>query len=267
MRRSVLALAAAALLAAACGGTPEPSDETAGWPVERLYGEAKDAMNSRDWQKAIKFLEKLEARFPYGRYAQQAQLDLGYAHYKYDERAAAIAAVERFIKLYPNHEALDYAYYLKGLINFTEDQGLFAILSDPDMAERDPRAAREAFAAFREVVTRFPDSRYAEDSAARMRYLVNSLARHEVHVARYYMKRSAYLAAANRAQRAVQDYPGAPAAEEALFIMMKAYEALGITDLRDDAERVMRLNFPDSPYFKGPVKRDVSWWRIWDPDW
>src|SRR5512145_2466582 len=122
MRRSVLALAAAALLAVGCAAV-EPPDETAGWPVERLYGEAKDAMQARDWQKAIKFLEKLEARFPYGRYAQQAQLDLGYAHYKYDERAAAIAAVERFIKLYPNHEALDYAYYLKGLVNFTEDQG------------------------------------------------------------------------------------------------------------------------------------------------
>jgi outer membrane protein assembly factor BamD len=266
MRSSVLALAAAALLAAGCASV-EPPDETAGWTVERLYGEAYDAMQQRDWQKAINFLERLEARFPYGRYAQQAQLDLAYAHYKFDERAAAIAAADRFIKLHPNHEALDYAYYLKGLINFTEDQGLFAVLSDPDMAERDPRSTREAFAAFREVVTRFPDSKYAADSAARMRYLVNALARHEVHVARYYMKRSAYLAAANRAQRAVQDYPRAPATEEALFIMIKAYDALGLADLRDDADRVMRRNFPDSPYFKGPVKRDVAWWRIWDPDW
>jgi len=224
-------------------------------------------MKERDWAKAIKYLEKLEARFPYGRYAQQAQLDVAFAHWKYEERAAAIAAVERFIKLHPNHDALDYAYYLKGLVNFTENAGLFAILSDPDLAERDPKAAREAFAAFREVVARFPDSRYAEDSAARMRYLVNSLARHEVHVARYYMKRGAWLAAANRAQHAVANYPQAPATEEALFILMRAYEALGVEDLRADAERVMRRNFPDSPYFKGPVKRDVSWWRIWDPDW
>jgi len=224
-------------------------------------------MKQRDWAKAIQFLEKLEARFPYGRFAQQAQLDVAYAHWKFDERGAAVAAVDRFIKLYPNHEALDYAYYLKGLINFTENSGLFAILSDPDLAERDPRAARQAFAAFREVVTRFPGSKYTEDSAARMRYLVNTLARHEVHVARYYMKRGAYLAAANRAQAAVADYPQAPATEEALFILMRAYEALGIEDLRADAERVMRRNFPDSPYFKGPVKRDVAWWRIWDPDW
>lgn len=266
MRRSVLALIAAAFLAAGCA-TTEPPDETAGWPVERLYGEARDAMGERDWAKAIKYLEKLEARFPYGRFAQQAQLDVAWAHWKYDERAAALAAVERFIKLHPNHEALDYAYYLKGLINFTENEGLFAILSDPDMAERDPQAAREAFAAFREVVTRFPDSKYAADSAARMRYLVNSLARHEVHVARYYMKRGAWLAAANRAQVAVANYPQAPATEEALFIMMKAYDALGLADLRDDAERVLRRNFPDSAWFKGGPKRSVAWWKIWDPDW
>jgi len=268
MRTSVLALAAAAVVAlTGCGGTPEKPDETAGWTVEHLYGEARDAMKERDWQKAIQYLEKLEARFPYGRYAQQAMLDVAWAHWKYDERAAAIAAVDRFIKLYPSHEALDYAYYLKGVINFTENAGLFAILSDPDLAERDPRAAREAYDAFREVVTRFPESRYAEDSAQRMRYLVNSLARHEVYVARYYMKRGAYVAAANRAQAAVADYPQAPAIEEALSILMRAYAALGLEDLRADAERVLRRNFPDSPYFKGPVKRDVAWWRIWDPDW
>ena len=255
------------LALAGCSGTPEAPDETAGWTVERLYGEARDAMKERDWAKAIKYLEKLEARFPYGRYAQQAQLDVAWAHWKYDERAAAIAAIDRFVKLYPNHEALDYAYYLKGLIYFSENAGLFAILSDPDLAERDPKAGRDAYAAFREVVTRFPDSKYAADAAARMRYLVNSLARHEVHVARYYMKRGAYVAAANRAQAAVSNYPQAPALEEAIFILMRAYEALGLKDLRADAERVMRRNFPDSAYFKGPVKRDVAWWRIWDPDW
>jgi outer membrane protein assembly factor BamD len=266
MRRSVLALLAAALLAAGCA-VQQPPDETAGWSVERLYGAARDAMGERDWAKAIQYLEKLEARYPYGRFAQQAQLDVAWAHWKYDERAAALAAVERFIKLYPNHQALDYAYYLKGLINFTENPGLLAFLSDPDMAERDPQAAREAFGAFREVVTRFPDSKYAGDSAARMRYLVNALARHEVHVARYYMKRGAYLAAANRAQVAVSNYPQAPAVEEALFVMMRAYDALGLADLRDDAERVLRRNFPESEWFKGGPKRSVAWWKIWDPDW
>ncbi|MDA1117264.1 MAG: outer membrane protein assembly factor BamD [Proteobacteria bacterium] len=267
MRSSVLALAAAAALLLAGCATSEPPDETADWSAQRLYGEARDAGAQRDWPKAIKYLQKLEARYPYGRYAQQAQLEIAYAYWKDRERASAIAAAERFIKLYPNHDSVDYAYYLKGLINFTEDDGLLAFLADPDMAERDPKAAQEAFASFREVVTRFPESKYAEDSAARMRYLVNALARHEVHVARYYMKRGAYLAAANRAQQTVANFPQAPATEEALYLMMQAYGALGLADLRDDAERVMRRNFPDSPYFKGPVKRKVSWWRIWDPDW
>ncbi len=267
MRSSVLALAAAALLLAGCGTTAEAPDETVGWSAQRLYGEARDAMGARDWPKAIKYLQKLEARYPYGQYAQQAQLEIAYAHWKDSERALAIAAAERFINLYPNHTSVDYAYYLKGLINFTDNDQLFAFLGDPDMAERDPKAAREAFAAFREVVTRFPESKYAGDSAARMRYLVNALARHEVHVARFYMKRGAYLAAANRAQHAVANFPQAPATEEAVYLMIQAYGALGLADLRDDAERVMRKNFPDSPYFKGPVKRDVAWWRIWDPDW
>jgi len=267
MRASLLALAAAALLATACGSTPEAPDETANWTVEHLYGAAHDAMQSRDWKKAIELLDKLEGRFPYGRYAQQALLDVAYSHWKYDERPAAIASIDRFIKQYPSHEALDYAYYLKGMIYFTENPGLFAILSNPDFAERDPKSAREAYAAFREVTTRFPDSKYAQDSALRMRYLVNSLARHEVYVARYYMKRGAYVAAVNRAQQAVHDFPQAPATEEALYIMMKSYHALGLEDLRADTERVMRANFPNSPWFKGPVKRDVSWWRIWDPDW
>jgi len=258
---------AAALSIAGCGSTSEAPDETAGWSAQRLYGEARDAMAQRDWPKAIQYLQKLEARYPYGRFAQQAQLEVAYAHWKDNERALAIAATERFIKLYPNHDSVDYAYYLKGLINFTENEGLFAFLSDPDMAERDPKAAREAFAAFREVVARFPQSKYAADSAGRLRYLVNALARHEVHVARFYMKRGAYLAAANRAQQAVADYPETPAVEEAVFIMMQAYGALGLKDLQADAERVMRRNFPDSPYFKGPVKRKVTWWKIWDPDW
>ncbi|MGH8688611.1 MAG: outer membrane protein assembly factor BamD [Burkholderiales bacterium] len=267
MRASVLALAAAALLAAGCGSTPEAPDETANWTVEHLYGEAHDAMKSRDWKKAIDLLDKLEGRFPYGRYAQQSLLDVAYAHWKYDERPAAIASLDRFIKQYPSHESLDYAYYLKGVIFFTEAPGLFAFLSEPDFAERDPKASREAFVAFHEVTTRFPGSKYAPDSAQRMRYLVNSLARHEVHVARYYMKREAYVAAANRAQQAVLNFPQAPATEEALYIMIEAYKALGLEALRADTERLMHLNFPKSAWYQGPVKRDVSWWRIWDPDW
>jgi len=246
---------------------PKETDATQGWSAQKLYGEAKDAMASKTWDKAIKYLEKLEARYPYGRFAQQAQLEVAYAYWKNSERASAIAAADRFIKLYPNHPNVDYAYYLRGLVNFNENQGLLSALDSPDMTERDSKGTREAFEAFKEVVTRFPDSKYAEDSLARMRYLVNSLAQYEVHVARYYMKRGAYIAAANRAQFAVQHYPQAPALEEAVFIMVKAYDSLGMTDLRDAADRVMRKNFPESRYLTGKGGPSAPWWKLWDPNW
>jgi outer membrane protein assembly factor BamD len=269
MIRSLLAalLAAVALVAAGCSSL-NSQDETLGWSAQRIYGEAKDAMASRDWQKAIKLLEKLEARYPYGRYAQQAQLEIAYANWKDGERASGIAAADRFIKLYPNHPNVDYAWYLKGLINFYELQGVLSWLTTPDMSDRDPKAARDAYFALREVVTRFPDSRYADDARARMRFLVNSLASNEVHVAKYYMKRGAFLAAANRAQYAIEHYPQAPAVEEAMAILVRAYDSLGMTDLRDAAGRVLTKNFPDTEYLKpGAKKRRVPWWRLWDPDW
>jgi outer membrane protein assembly factor BamD len=265
----VLAIAVtAAFTLGGCGifGS-DKSDETAGWSANKLYAEAKDAMNSSDYAKAIKYYEKLEARYPYGRFAQQAQLEIAYAYWKDNERASAIAAADRFIKMHPNHESVDYAHYLKGLINFNDKQGIFGFLGSDDLSDRDPKGAREAFSAFKELVTRFPDSKYAPDAAARMKYLVNALAQHEVNVARYYMKRNAYIAAANRAQFAVQSYPQAPAIEEAVFVMVKAYDALGMTDLRDAADRVMRGNFPESKYLTGKTDKSVPWWKLWDPDW
>jgi outer membrane protein assembly factor BamD len=266
MRLSVL-LVAAVLALGACANA---DDETVGWDAQRLYGESKDAMSSKDWPRAIRYLEKLEARYPYGRFAQQAQLEIAYCHWKDGERGSAIAAVDRFIKMYPNHPSADYAWYLKGLINFNDNYGMFSTMATPDLSDRDPRSTRESFAAFREVVTRYPDSRYTADAMARMRYLVNALASYEVHVARYYMKRGAYLAAANRAQYAISNYTQAPALEEAVFMLVLAYDRLGMTDLRDAADRVMRNNFPDSRYLKPGGERlakDVPWWRLWDPDW
>ncbi|HVJ24410.1 MAG TPA: outer membrane protein assembly factor BamD [Burkholderiales bacterium] len=266
MRLSVL-LVAAVLALGACANA---DDETVGWDAQRLYGESKDAMGNKDWPRAIRYLEKLEARYPYGRFAQQAQLEIAYCHWKDGERGSAIAAVDRFIKMYPNHPSADYAWYLKGLINFNDNYGMFSTMATPDLSDRDPRSTRESFAAFREVVTRYPDSRYTADAMARMRYLVNALASYEVHVARYYMKRGAYLAAANRAQYAITNYTQAPALEEAVFMLVLAYDRLGMTDLRDAADRVMRNNFPDSRYLKPGGERlakDVPWWRLWDPDW
>ncbi|HMX16248.1 MAG TPA: outer membrane protein assembly factor BamD [Rhodocyclaceae bacterium] len=252
-----------ALLLGGCGLLPDVADETAGWSADKLYTQAKEAMGDGAYDKAIKYFEKLEARYPYGRYAQQAQLEVAYAYYKQAEHASAIAACDRFIRLHPNHPNVDYAYYLKGLVNFNEDLGLLGHVSMQDLTERDPKAARESFDAFKELVTRFPDSKYTPDATARMNYLVNALASHDVHVARYYLRRGAYVAAANRAQKAVSTYPGAPANEEALFVMIKAYDALAMNDLRDDAERVMRKNFPKSEYYVRGVNRSEPWWKLW----
>lgn len=251
------------VLLAGCGLLPEQSDETAGWSANKLYAEAKAAMGEGAYDKAIKYFEKLEARYPYGRYAQQAQLEVAYAYYKQQEKAQAIAACDRFIRLHPNHPNVDYAYYLKGLVNFNEDLGLLGHISMQDPSERDPKAAAESFEAFKVLVQKFPESKYAKDAALRMAYLVNALASHEVHVARYYLKRGAYVAAANRAQHAIKTYADAPAIEEALFILIKAYDALGMNDLRDDAERVMRKNFPNSEYYKRGLNREEPWWKLW----
>lgn len=253
------------VLVAACGLLPDAQDETKGWSAQRLYREAKDALNDRRFEDAIKYYQKLEARYPYGRFAQQAQIEMAYAYFKDSEPAQAVAAADRFIKLHPNHPNVDYAYYLRGLANFNEDLGMLGYVSGQDLTERDPKAARESFDAFKELTTRFPESRYTPDAILRMNYLVNALAAHEIHVARYYMKRSAYVAAANRAQYALKTYPQAPANEEGLVILVRAYDALGMNDLRDDAERVLKRNFPGSPYLKGdPKKAGASWWQIWN---
>ena len=260
---SVIAAIFFATLFTGCGLLPETKDETLGWSANKLYTEAKITMDERAYDKAIGYYEKLESRYPYGRFAQQAQIDMAYAYWKSNEPASAMAAADRFIKLHPNHPNVDYVYYLRGLINFNEDLGLMGHLSQQDMTERDPKGARESFDAFRELVTRFPDSKYTPDAILRMKYLVNALASLEVHVARYYMKRNAYVAAVNRAQFALKNYSQAPATEEALFIMVKAYDLMGMNDLRDDAERVMRKNFPNSVYYTRGLERKEAWWRLW----
>lgn len=256
------------IMLSACGLLPKKQEDTKNWSASKYYSEAKNELNEGNYSAAIKLFEQLEARYPYGRYAQQAQLEIAYAYYKDSEQAQAIAAADRFIKLHPNHINVDYAYYLKGLANFNDDIGLMGIVSEKilnqDMSERDPKASRESFENFRELVARFPKSKYAPDAIQRMKHLVNVVALNEVQVARYYMKRGGYIAAANRAQYALKEYPQTPAIEEALFIMTEAYDKLGMTDLRDDAARVMKKNFPDSRFFSGGVaKGGQSWWKFW----
>jgi len=238
-------------------------DETAGWSAAKLYAEAKDAQSDGTYDKAAKYLEKLESRFPYGRYALQAQLELGYVYWKGNEPGSALAACDRFIKLHPNHPAVDYVYYLKGLINFNEDLGLLGYISSQDPTERDPKAARESFDSLKELVTRFPNSKYAPDARLRLNYLVNAMASQEVNVANYYYKRGAYIAALNRAQFAIKTYPQTPAVEEAMFVVVSAYDKLEMNDLRDDSERIMRKNYPESRYYKDGLGRKTAWWKLW----
>jgi outer membrane protein assembly factor BamD len=248
---------------AACS-TPTVNDETAGWSAQRIYTEAREEMRSGSWERAIKLLESLEAKYPFGRFAQQAQLDIAYSYWKNNDLASAVAACDRFIKLYPNHEHLDYVLYLRGLIYFNEDLGFMGKFTRQDQTERDNRGARESFDTFKNLVARFPDSKYAEDARLRLRYLINALAQYEIHVARYYMRRGAFVAAANRAQYLIQNYPNTPANEEALYIMFKAYEAMGMNDLRESARRVLDLNFPNSELVRNQGPRNTEpWWKLW----
>ena len=248
-------------LVGGCGLLPEVKDETGNWSVERIFQTGREAVQEGNYLRAIKMFESLESRYPYGPYAQQSILQQAYANYKLGEMAAAVSAADRFIKLYPNHANVDYAYYLKGLANFNEDFGFLTFLADQDLSERDPKTLRESYNAFRDLVAKFPESRYAGDSTARMRFLVNALASGEVHVARYYYNRGAYIAAASRAQSAMITYPSAPVVEDALVIMVNAYDKLQLTELRDDTRRVLEKNFPKSAALKGSAAN--PWWKIW----
>src|SRR6266567_234447 len=259
--RIVVAIAFATGLAA-CDLLPEVKDETATWTAEHLYQEAHTMLTTGNYTRAIKLFDTLEGRFPYGRYAQQAILEGAYANYRAGETAAAVSACDRFIRTYPNHPNVDYAYYLKGLVNFREDQGLFGYIVEQDLSERDPKMTKESFGAFKELVTLFPNSKYAPDSIERMRYLTNALAGYEVHVARYYYNRGAYVAAANRAQATLTNYPKTPANEDALIVLVNSYDKLQMPQLRDDAQRVLKESFPN----RDSALRTRPWWQFWTKD-
>jgi outer membrane protein assembly factor BamD len=253
----------AGLLLAGCANTPK--DVTQGWSTERLYQEARDEMSAGGWDKAIGLFEKLEGRAAGTVLAQQAQIEKAYAQYKYNEKVQAQATLDRFIRLHPTSQALDYALYLKGLVNFNDNLGMFSSLINQDLSERDQKAAKESYESFQELSKRFPDSKYTPDARQRMTYIVNSLASYEVHVARYYARRGAHVAAIQRAERALSEYQGVPAAEEALAIMVYSYNALGMTQLRDDARRVLERNYPDSRVLDKPLasRNSKPWWQLW----
>lgn len=264
MTRSVAGFLIVLLLAACSSGGPT-NDVTKDWTAQKLYSEAKSELDSGNFKRAISYYEKLETRYPYGVFAQQSQLEVAYGYFREREPASAVAACDRFIKLYPNHPNVDYAYYLKGLVTFNEDLGLFAKFSNQDMTERDPKAMQESFDSLQELVNRFPNSKYTPDAIKRMQYLVNAMASYEVNVAEYYFRRRAYVAAVNRAQAAITTFPQAPSLERAFLVQIKSYEAMGLKDLRADSERLLTLNFPKSKYLAD--KNRKSWWKtLWSSE-
>ncbi len=231
-----------------CSSTYEEGDDaTTGMSAAELYKEAKAKLDNEEYESAIDYYEKLESRFPYGPYAERAQLEVIYAYYKYKENETAILSADRFIKLHPNHPRVDYAYYLRGLAAFKLEPSFLDRWFNQDMTERDPKSAREAFQYFSELVHKFPRSRYTRDAIARMHQLRNGLAKHEMHVANFYFKRGALIAAANRAKYLVENYRSTPQVPDALSIMVRAYQELGMNKLAKDAMRVLELNHPNHP--------------------
>nr|WP_010132128.1 outer membrane protein assembly factor BamD [Microbulbifer agarilyticus] len=245
-------MALLAVLVASCASTDE---EEEGLPSgnrteQAFYEAAQRQLRSSQWEMAIKNLRALEDNFPFGNYAEQAQLELIYAYYRDYQNDAAISAADRFIRLHPQHRNVDYAYYMKGLASFTEGSGLFERFLPTDMTRRDPGSARESFAYFAQLMARYPESRYAPDAQKRMIHLRNLLARYEIHVANYYFKRGAYLASANRGRFVVENFQQTPAVPDALAVMVQAYRLLEMPQLESTSLAVLRDNYPDHPAFR-----------------
>ena len=263
-RRRRLTLAWVLLVALALFGCSSTKENTANLSNEKLYAQAKEEADVGSYDNAAKLYERLEGRAAGTLLGQQAQLERAWALYKGGDKANALSAVNRYIKNNPSSAALDYAYYLRGLINFNDSLGFLSNLASQDLSERDQQSSRESYEAFRQLVERFPDSPYTPDAQLRMNYIVNALASYEVHVARYYYQRCAYVAAASRAQTTVMDFRQSPAVEEALYLMAASYEKLGLTDLQADAERVLKQNFPNSRFIEGGLgRRKSAWWQFW----
>lgn len=239
-------------------------DDTSRWTPEKLYAEAREESNNGNYERAGKLYERLEGRASGTLLAQQAELERAYISWKTGEKAQAVTTLERFVKLHPTSPALDYALYLQGLVNFNDNLGLFGSVAGQDLSERDQQASRDSFQAFKHLVDQFPNSIYADDARLRLDYIVNALAAYEVHVARYYYRRGAYVAAANRAQQTIEEFQRSPSTEEALFILVQSYDKLGLVGLRDDAARVLKTSFPNGNLDRrGLTTEKQPWWRLW----
>ncbi|HZP67264.1 MAG TPA: outer membrane protein assembly factor BamD [Rudaea sp.] len=255
-----LALPFAAVLAAGCHHAKKQDDAEV-LPVEQMYAVGHQALIDGNLSKAIKYDQRLIARFPFGPYTEQATLELAYAQYKNDKPEDAYSTINRFIKTYPTQKHVDYAYYLRGVINFDRDRGFLDRYANQDMTKRDQGNTLQSFEDLSELATKFPDSRYTPDARQRMIYLRDNLAKAQLNVAEFYLERGAYVAASNRAKDIVEKYQRTPEAGDALAVMVMSYKALGEDKLAGDAERVLKLNYPDHPYFSGHWPPHGHWWN------
>ncbi len=237
-------------------------DPTINWSAEELYTNAKGRLDDKFYDQSVELYKNLDLRYPYGPFAEQGKIDIAYAYWKMNNSASALMACDRFIREHPDHENVDYVMYLKALVHFNDDKGLLGFFVSKNLAERDPGSAREAFAILRDLVKRFPDSRYAEDAQLRMAYLVNTLAEHEVSVANYYFRRGAFVASINRAQSVIENYPRAPAAREALEVLALSYERSGLVESKQKIEAIIDVNFPGLRQAK-TEDAERSWWEFW----
>jgi len=253
-------------LALALGGCRKDRNELETVSAEELYQRGKERMDTGAWDTAIAAYKALQTRYPFGRYTEQSMLDLSYCYFKRGAREESLSTLERFIRTYPAHPSVDYAYYLKGLVNYEENLGFLERMMPARVRDRDQSAAMDAFNDFSELIRRFPDSRFVPDARQRMVFLRNNLAAYELIVAEYYLRREAYIAAANRARYALEVFPNTPQTPEALIVLHKAYTELDLPELADGSMAVLELNFPDNYYVQGRKKKRSWVDRLWPFD-
>ena len=254
---------AMSVLVGGCG--KEDLERETGKTAEQMYAEAKHHLERSAYDQAVRGYKQLQTRYPFGRYAEQAQLEMAYVFYKARQPERALSTADRFIRTYPSHPNVDYAYYIRGLTNYEQKVGMLERLMPSRVRDRDQTAAIDAFNDFDELCRRFPDSRYAPDARKRMIFLRNNLSLFEIDVARYYLRRKAYVAAANRARYLLETYPDSPETGGALEVMHIAYTELNLPELADDAMKVLKLNYPDHPYIKG-YKKEGFFSKLWPFD-
>jgi outer membrane protein assembly factor BamD len=256
-------LAATVLVSSGCRKDRDFDDDR---NASELYAAAKQSLDNRAWDRAIRTYRILQTRYPFGRYTEQSMLDLSFAYFKAGNSQSALSNLDRFVRTYPTHPNVDYAYYLKGLVNYAQNMGFLERMMPARVRDRDQSTARDAFMDFAELIRRFPDSRYVPDARQRMVFLRNNLAAYEIGVADFYIRREAYIAAVNRARYVLEVYPNTPQTAEALMILHKAYSQIDLPELADSSWEVLELNYPDHYYVLGEKKKRSWADRLWPFD-